>query len=758
MKLLNGFKISSNTTVSEDIKKKACTFPDHRIDILTDLLGVLPAIDHYFDPNRKRENWVTENWATLAHTVAWLPTERIGPPAFVCSFDEKWIDMLARRRNDRLPGFYYYDDPAVGFNAITSMMRCIYGDSGNKGNGLRICPPMGFLKLAEKLKDSGVKREMTLKHAWVQLGSALHYVQDLHSPGHTDWTSVVDFMDWPKIVGWTGPVPTKYEFVWHTRYDNEGDDYFANTVKDSDLKKLPPNVILPFEGETVRPEGITDLAKAGSGHKVWEHPLAIAMKEVATESRAIWDARPKNLRENLKEALWRKGLNYDKLHKHYLQAIANTAGVIDCAFSLEAPTDGSYDRDATNYLGIATSGDKALVAADKLSGTNCSLGGIDQDDYYPIKNSTYGSITVTFPGGKGDAIVEILSRSGVPTPKVPVESSASSVTLNLGTNPSPRFILRVSSPNGRSFNYNVTFGPRIEPPSEETGLLDVVLLFDKSGSMKDDIDEAKKQVDAILDEITATAREEEISLRVGLVTFCYTKQGQVLRATPLTENVSVIRSAIMAIGTEDLGGDEDLHAALMYAMNKPVDGKRIEMGWRAGAAKVAFPITDEPAKEDNFTRAQVADVAEKLDPVHIYPLLLPKSGSTFLSPAVRSMRALAAATDGQLVQVGSAGELPRAIVDSLKLAIRRHREEIWRTKNPPYLLYSMLAGICGLILFMLVFFVITQFRKRHGEGVLLVGYRQGILDGDLTGETSARRRSPPTDNSSTELHDPGRQG
>ena len=766
MKLLNGFKISSNTTVSEDIKKKACTFPDHRIEAGKDTIGilpanVLPAIDHYYDPNLKSKNWVTVNWAAAAHsgvfTVGMLNAGK--PPTLsVLDFNGKNISKLPLKINAKVT--LYFDDPAIGFNGITSMMRCIYGDSRNDKNGLSICPPMGFLKLAEKLRKSpGEKRAEILKCAWVQLGSALHYAQDLHSPGHTAWTSVMDLKKWPKIAGWTGILPeSEWELVWHTTYDNAGDDYFVNKVSYSDLKNLIPHVILPFRGTTVRPNEIADLAFAESGHEVWTHPLAKAMKKVARQSRDIWDARPKGKMEDLEFLLRKmKRLNHDRLHKHYLQSIANTAGVIDCVFSMEAPTDGSYDRDATNYLGIATSGDKALVAADKLSGTNCSLGGIDQDDYYPIKNSTYGSITVTFPGGKGDAVVEILSKSGLPTPKVPVESSASSVTLNLGIGPSPRFILRVSSPNGRSFNYNVTFGPRIEPPSEETGLLDVVLLFDKSGSMKDDIDEAKKQVDAILDEITATAREEDISLRVGLVTFCYTRQGQVLRATPLTENVSVIRSAIMAIGTEDLGGDEDLHAALMYAMNKPVQGKQIEMGWRAGAAKVAFPITDEPAKEDNFTRARVADVAEKLDPVHIYPLLLPKSGSTFLSPAVRSMRALAAATDGQLVQVGSAGELPRAIVDSLKLAIRRHREEIWRTKNPPYLLYSMLGGICGLILFALVFFVITQFRKRHGEGVLLVGYRRGILDGDLTGETSARRRSPPADNSSTELHDPGRQ-
>ena len=337
--------------------------------------------------------------------------------------------------------------------------------------------------------------------------------------------------------------------------------------------------------------------------------------------------------------------------------------------------------------------------------------------------SLKGSLVCQIPGSEASGTVIVLTR-------LPGASGTKSPTLTVQT--------------------------QQKPPGQ--GLLDVVLLVDKSGSMKDDIEVAKKEADVILSAMAAIARQRNISLRVGLVTFCYTKQGQVLRATPLTENVSVVRSAIVAIGTEDLGGDEDLYAALMYAMNKPVDGKKIEMGWRAGAAKVAFPITDEPAKEDNFTRARVADVAEKLDPVHIYPLLLPKSGSTFLSPAVRSMRALAAATDGQLVQVGSAGELPRAIVDSLKLAIRRHREEIWRRNNPPYLLYSMLAGICGLILFMLVFFVITQFRKRHGEGVLLVGYRRGILDGDLTGETSARRRSPPTDNSSRESRDPGRQG
>jgi len=192
----------------------------------------------------------------------------------------------------------------------------------------------------------------------------------------------------------------------------------------------------------------------------------------------------------------------------------------------------------------------------------------------------------------------------------------------------------------------------------------------------------------------------------------------------------------------------------------PVGGRQIKMGWRNGAAKIMVPIGDEPPAEPDWegrTLDMVAKRAEELDPVHMYPLIVPRRGTFHGGAAVRGMKRLASATGGEPIQVASANDLPHALISTVKFAVRRHRDEVWRKQNPPYMLYSMLAGICGLILFALVFFIITQFRNKHRREVLPVGYRRGILDGDLTGETSARRHTPPPGNSSTEPGDPERQ-
>jgi hypothetical protein len=302
-------------------------------------------------------------------------------------------------------------------------------------------------------------------------------------------------------------------------------------------------------------------------------------------------------------------------------------------------------------------------------------------------------------------------------------------------------------------------------PNAEVGMVDVVFCIDKSGSMKDDIQVMCEHAQDVFDQLSKYASDSGFSLQIGLVTYSRHTDRNWVDVWKLTPDVQEVLGHIRSIRITDVslgsGGHEDIYGAMMLAMDMPVGGRQIEMGWRSGAVKIMVPIGDEPPAEPDWegrTLDMVARRAEELDPVHMYPLIVPRRGTFHGGAAVRGMKRLASATGGEPIQVASANDLPHALISTVKFAVRRHREEVWRKQNPPYLLYSMLGGICGLILFALVFFVITQFRKRHGEGVLLVGYRRGILDGDLTGETSARRRSPPTDNSSTELHDPGRQG
>ncbi len=284
-----------------------------------------------------------------------------------------------------------------------------------------------------------------------------------------------------------------------------------------------------------------------------------------------------------------------------------------------------------------------------------------------------------------------------------------------------------------------------QPEDEDQGKLDVVFCIDVSGSMSDDIEAVKDRVDEILAKFEERVTKDNISLHLGLVTYTQHEDQDWIQATPLTGNTQVIRNAIKNIQIVDLalgrGGNEDTYGAVMYAMNEPVGGRQIEMGWRGekkgaavqsknpaatgtsidlgdveGAAKVIITMGDEPQDDPDWEDRRLADVArvaENLDPVHIYPIVLPKEGSGFLNTAVAAKKRIAEATGGQLITVNDAAELPDALVSTLQLTIRRHREEIWRQTHPPYLLYGMAAALAAVAVVALAGVLIVQLRQQQ---------------------------------------------
>jgi len=267
------------------------------------------------------------------------------------------------------------------------------------------------------------------------------------------------------------------------------------------------------------------------------------------------------------------------------------------------------------------------------------------------------------------------------------------------------------------------------------GMLDVVVLIDKSGSMTDDIECVQQEVDTMLGEMATLALQENISLQVGMVMFSHTGTANVFEERTLTEDIESVRQFVQQLDPQEVGGDEDLYSALMYAMNEQVEGKQIDMGWRTGAAKISIPITDEAPKSTNFNVFQVAKVAEDLDPVHMYPLIMPKTPLSWLTGAETSLNELARVTGGEAVKVQDAEALPTAIVDAVKLAIRRHKEEIYRKENPPYLLYGVAGGM-GLVLAIFVIGILITHRRRAPA----VDTRADAppIDPDLAGDTAFR--------------------
>ena len=56
------------------------------------------------------------------------------------------------------------------------------------------------------------------------------------------------------------------------------------------------------------------------------------------------------------------------------------------------------------------------------------------------------------------------------------------------------------------------------------------------------------------------------------------------------------------------------------------------------------------------------------------------------------------------------GRLPLALVETVKLAVQRHRDEVWRQSHPPYLLYGVAVAMVGVIVFALFGVFISQAR------------------------------------------------
>jgi hypothetical protein len=636
---------------------------------------------------------------------------------------------------------------AYGYNALTSILLFLYDDTSN--GPLPDLPEKSIINLAKDRQFDNTSNEY-FRDALVKLGTTIHFLSDLFSPGHTDWLS------WPDDL--------------HDKFDKLGDQFFETALHRTDISPYP---LLRFNKVT--------------GSESDSEYLKSELHKAAVESQLIW--------EKAKEKPESERSSYSAPESHFLKCAAMIAGLIDLVFSSAAEhTDGAYTRDATGFFGMAKGlskdsgavltpvripGGYTLSLGESVDGPlDCFLGGIDRDDYFPISGNRSGMIRVTvWDGYENNGMSNIkaqlydLKNNTVNPINATINGRYLEVDLKkLGM--LSDFILRVSSENGDKFRYTVSL---TEP--EERGLLDVVFCIDVSGSMMDDINEVKKVSGETLAELQNYAAASNISLHVGLVTYTrHTETGWLHDDIRLTPDIASLRDHINDIEITDAdlgaGGNEDTYGAVMYAMNQTVGGNKTDMGWRtktgtngaaissknptatgtaidignsAEAAKIIITMGDElqddPDWEDRDL-AQVADTAQNFDPVHIYPILLPKEGSGFLNNAVAMKKRLADATGGSLIKVDDPKKLPATLVETVKLAVRQHREEVWRKSHPPYALYALGALIGILALFGIAALQIQR-RRRLAEAGNAADAAKQQIDPLLTGESQTDEKDSP---------------
>ena len=365
------------------------------------------------------------------------------------------------------------------YNAISAVLFYVNGRDDEReqlhdwdSNPSGASPTEGFVALAERGE---------LRRACVSLGCAIHYVEDLFSPGHTCWNS------------WTTDlpiIPISDREPTHGAFDSLGDSFFERDssklkgifckrpnlavrrdLLETELGNRRPRIILSFAGVPV-----PCTARGGKnlgllrGDAIWNtirtSDLGFVLFEEAGKSQQIWIGKQK----------WADSLSakqYSERSSGFVQRLADavevTAGVIDWAFSRAAPADGPYERDATNFYGMAASllkSGEGIVELHKLYGKRCWLGGIDQDDYFPVSenDSRYLSVRVN---GKGTLRAEVwLPGDGVSDkPRGPfcegsLTTAAPNTTLKLDltVDPPREFLLRVYTPewSQSAFSYCVS--------------------------------------------------------------------------------------------------------------------------------------------------------------------------------------------------------------------------------------------------------------------------------------------------------------
>ena len=124
--------------------------------------------------------------------------------------------------------------------------------------------------------------------------------------------------------------------------------------------------------------------------------------------------------------------------------------------------------------------------------------------------------------------------------------------------------------------------------SEGTQLADIVFVLDCSGSMENEINAVKNNIN----DFASKLKEQGFNFQIGVITF----STSVDDVWDFTDDLSEIKSNLSSI---DLwGGTEDSPSAIMRARN---------LSWRDKSKRSIIWITDEQYPEDNYTAEDVVD-------------------------------------------------------------------------------------------------------------------------------------------------------
>ncbi len=230
---------------------------------------------------------------------------------------------------------------------------------------------------------------------------------------------------------------------------------------------------------------------------------------------------------------------------------------------------------------------------------------------------------------------------------------------------------------------------------EEGAPVDLIIVFDITGSMGSAIDSVRTRAISMIETLRT---EKKVDLRLGLVGFRDHDDDAAppFDPKPLTDNVDGLVRWMNDWAPKG-GGDtpEDQYAALMRAIRMKWDNER----GKKKVTKLIVVITDAPAKIDPATgrdfegnnARKVADAAFKVDPAHIYPIIV---GSN--AEALAHGKELAELTGGRVLSAESGDQVAEMLLEAVEAGIQEHADTGER-RGPGALIAGLLiAGLMAL--------------------------------------------------------------
>jgi len=205
-------------------------------------------------------------------------------------------------------------------------------------------------------------------------------------------------------------------------------------------------------------------------------------------------------------------------------------------------------------------------------------------------------------------------------------------------------------------------GTKIDIKSGKGGCLDLIFVIDLTGSMGDDIDQVKKTALAILNTIKAAFPD----FRVAIVGYRDWGDGaNMFKDVPFSSSFDEITSAINSLSCG--GGGDEPEAVLEGLL------RALRMPWRNGCNKQIILMGDAPphpkisqGPDAGKTAADVAKLAEEVDPAVINTILVSKSPGSFSDEAKKAFEDISARTKGTSTTADKAEDVPKRMMDMVE--------------------------------------------------------------------------------------------